>query len=212
MKRNEVLFQLKKEQEKNTEVYCSECKTTKRKRDFYIRLISDTEKIKDEDSEDIELPVGICKDCFMNKYFKYLDDNNGDTKKSIYKLCKQYNLPYDSRLIDSLCESTESCSGVLKTYIRHIHSLNQYKVSFDDYVMNNSNDTISEFGVNTSVEIKEKSNIDFIEEDIKQIKINIQKSSESNDVNAHGKWLNSFRDALALREDLRRFENKNVSK
>jgi len=49
---------------------------------------------------------------------------------------------------------------------------------------------------------EEKSDIDFINDDIKELKIKISKSLEKEDFNAHNKWMNSLRDAMELRDKL----------
>jgi hypothetical protein len=208
-------------EKKNIQIWCNECHKPKRSEEFYSRLVEigyKEELIYKDNANEIcgksteKRSNGICKECLMNKYFKYLDDNNGDIKKSIYKLCKEYDLPYDNKHIDNLCKSTESCSGVLKTYIKNISSLSHYERGFEECVVH-----LGEIGTEASIkltseykntwnnslkDLEEKSDIDFINDDIKRIKIHIQKALENDDVNQHGKWLNSLRDALELRNKL----------
>jgi hypothetical protein len=217
---------------KNIQIWCNECHEGKNSDEFYPRLVEigykeelfykdDPNKICGKSTENRS--NGICKECLIKKYFKYLDDNNGNVKKSIYEICKEYNLPYDEKMIQKYINANKSCSYVLKVYMKDINSLPMYndekfhthKVHLGDENTKASATVYSDkgnalFTINDEEigKVEEKSDIDFIEEDIKQIKRNIQKTSANNDVNAHGKWLNSFRDALTLREDLKRLEKK----
>lgn len=74
--------------------------------------------------------------------------------------------------------------GKLSDYLRKINSLPQYK----EYKY--------------KIVAEEKSDIDFINDDIEQLKKNIQKSLDNYDFNAHNKWMNSLRDAIELRDKL----------
>lgn len=75
----------------------------------------------------------------------------------------------------------------LSLYLKKINSLPQYSI----------------YGYKEEQKInKEKSDIDFINEDINKLKQNIEKSIRNNDFNAHNKWMNCLRDAIELREKL----------
>lgn len=77
--------------------------------------------------------------------------------------------------------------GKLSDYLRKINSLPQYK-EYKYKIIN-----------------EEKSDIDFINDDIRELKVKISKSLEKEDFNAHNKWMNSLREAIELRDKL---ENK----
>lgn len=116
-----------------------------------------------------------------------------DAIVGIFAICKKHDLYYDYNLINSL--SSESNGFILKKYIRCLNSFPQYEgLEFKDSFNNKSKNKL------------EKTDSDFINEDIEKIKGNIASASTRGDVNLHGKWLNSLREALELKDKL---ENKN---
>lgn len=187
-------------EKKKIVAWCNECKSAKDSGEFYTRLVDlSYEKLTKYDTDATTIVSsaidsknnGICKKCLTDKYFNYLNENKGNIGRSIYFLCKEYNLPFDGKII----KDGVSCSQSLRDYIRQISSLPQYKnVGFEDKII--------ETGLDLASKNIELSDIDFINEDIKRIKENIVSALDKNDINSHGKWLNSLRDALELRDRL----------
>ena len=60
-----------------------------------------------------------------------------------------------------------------------------------------------------SIEIKLQDEIKVIEEDIIGIKSNMNKAIRNNDANLYGKWMNNYRNALQLREELKNKKESN---
>ncbi|NRU52540.1 hypothetical protein [Clostridium beijerinckii] len=82
--------------------------------------------------------------------------------------------------------------NMLGEYLKRVNTMPQFeKYRYNQKVIN-----------------EEKSDIDFLDDDIMRIKKNMKQSTFQNDANAHGKWMNSLRDALELKEKLLLKENK----
>lgn len=115
-----------------------------------------------------------------------------DAIVGIFAICKKHDLYYDYNLINSL--SSESKGFILKEYMKCLNSLPQYEgLEFKDSFNNKSKNEL------------EKTDLDFINYDIEKIKTNIGNAVIRGDANLHGKWLNSLREALELKDKL---ENK----
>jgi hypothetical protein len=128
----------------------------------------------------------ICKDCFNQEFmFQYRGIFDTDFGATIEWMCKEYNLPFVQELI-YYHEDVLNIKEKLECYMNDISLLPMYQ---------------------KTDEIKTKSDIDFINDDIKELKIKISKSLEKDDSNAHGKWINSLREALELREKLQGVNN-----
>jgi len=170
-------------------VYCTECQENKDESEFYKRFIkTEIKQVKEPRSNDIvmswNITQGICKDCLIKKFthtYKLFDEN---FEKTLKAMCEDYDLPFIVSLVS--IHNDVNFIERLKFYIKDIHCLKQYQTM-----------TYLE-----SVGKKEKSDIDFINEDIKQLKNNIEKAIQKEDFNAHNKWMNSLRDALELRDKL----------
>lgn len=169
-------------------VYCTECKKEKDEKLFYKRFINDNRsEIKLHEKVIATVSTnryGICKECLIEKFTKIYKLFNEDFEKTLKAMCEDYNLPFVTSLISSHTDMI--FIERLNYYIKDITSLKQY------YDMNYSD----------SIGVKEKSDIDFINEDIKQLKKNIEKAIQKEDFNAHNKWMNCLRDAIELRERL----------
>lgn len=159
----------------------------------------------------------ICNTEKENKYFykgftccKECISKNLNSKTSIYDaqmFCKQVledsnyivnnKLLYDIFFNDNGIDEYRGLKNdsKLSLYLKKINSLPQYSTyRYKEEQITN----------------KEKSDIEFINDDIKELKIKISKSLEKEDFNAHNKWMNSLRDALELREKLK--EHNDISK
>jgi hypothetical protein len=124
----------------------------------------------------------ICKDCLYKEFiFQYSGIYDCDFGVTIDWMCKEYDLPFVDQLI-YYHKEIENIKDKLECYINDISLLPMYQ---------NSND------------VKEEPDIDFINDDIKQLKVKILKTLEKDDFNAHNKWMNSLRDAIDLRDKLR---------
>lgn len=174
-------------------VYCTECQTEKDEKEFYKRLlVSDIRDIKYQGVTYATVDVssgtkGICKKCLIEKFTHTYKLFNEDFEKTLKAMCEDYNLPFVVSLVSA--HNDVNFIERLNYYIKGITSFPQY------------------FNMNylESIGKKEKSDIDFINEDIKQLKKNIEKAIQKEDFNAHNKWMNCLRDAIELRERL----NKN---
>jgi predicted ATPase len=130
-----------------------------------------------------------CKDCVGDSLNKFSNEV-GHVKSK--ELLHKNNYIINQELLDDIFFGDKdeyrgkSNSNKLSEYLRKINSLPQYK----EYKYR--------------VVTEEKSDIDFINDDIKQLKKNIQNALDNHDYNTHGKWMNSLRDALELRCKLQR--------
>jgi hypothetical protein len=123
----------------------------------------------------------ICKDCLCKEFiFQYNGIYDNDFGATIEWMCKEYNLPFVQELI-YYHENVLNIKDKLECYMNDISLLPMYQ---------------------NKIITKEKSDIDFINEDIKGVKEHIEYSLKQHDFNSHNKWLNSLRDALELREKL----------
>lgn len=176
--------------EKLNEVYCWECKKYKPKEDFYKRFIEINAHDMMRGGEiwgSLKYEHGICKECLIKEFQASLENFKGDVKEAIKYICSKYDLPYDIKLI----KNNTSKTGELKNYIRTISSLKQYEYKgFVEHYHEPKNKT------------ENMSDIEFLERDIESIKIKMSDSLDRDDVNAYGKWMNSLRDALQLKDKL----------
>lgn len=181
------------EKEKLNEVLCTECAETKLENEFYKRFIeTESHEIKNTSCVFVKYQ-GVCKECLIKEFQASLENFKGDVKEAIKYICSKYDLPYDEQLI----KNNTSKTGELKNYIKDISILKQYEnKGFDDECTIVKNKELS------SKDIAELDAIDFLELDIKNIKIKMINSLKKDDVNAHGKWMNSLRDALQLKDKL----------
>lgn len=119
-----------------------------------------------------------------------------DVIVGIFAICKKHDLYYDYNLINSLV--SESKKFILEEYIKCLNSFPQYEgLEFKDSFNNRSKNKL------------EKTNLDFVNYDIEKIKTNIENAVIRGDVNLHGKWLNSLREALELKDKLENKKPKN---
>jgi len=133
-------------------------------------------------------PYNICKQCLLQDYFL---NGTSSFKRDVKYICEKYNLYYDVNIAERII-SSENKDYKIGSYIKEISSLRQYiDKKFKDSI----------FVSNETYEVTEKSDLDFVNEDIIKLKRNIKKSING-DFNAHNKWMNCLRDALELREKL----------
>lgn len=172
------------------DIYCTECQTRKDEKEFYSRFVKDdtfdvTEhKVVVATIHDTNAK-GICKECLIEKFTHTYKLFNNNFERTLKVMCEDYNLPFVVSLI-SLHNDVNYIER-LKLYIKDISSLPQYK-NMTYFVQ------------------KEKSDIDFLNDDIKGVKEHIEYSLKQGSVNEHNKWLNSLREALELKDKL---ENSN---
>jgi hypothetical protein len=165
---------------------CDECEDKVVETNFY-RII--TEKLNTKTGE--YEPYRICKKCITSDYSFGIHSD----RDRIHNICKKYNLYYNDSIVDEVILNDKEYK--LGDYLRIISSLRQYQgLKFKDSVFEN-----------ISKEQNKESDIDFINDDIVQLKKNIQKALDNYDYNAHNKWMNSLRDAIELRDKLQ--GNKN---
>ncbi|MGL4802025.1 MAG: hypothetical protein ACRC18_07140 [Cetobacterium sp.] len=100
----------------------------------------------------------ICKECFYNEYRKLLIFYN-DEVKALYHICMKLDIYYDKELINKSQENIANDElGLLKTYMKNVNSLRQYKGKCS--VESTSHEILD---VNAINEIEEKY-LDIIEE------------------------------------------------
>ena len=172
------------------EIKCKNCEESIKEFNFY-KIVKEKLNEKTDKYES----TNICKQCLKVEYSKF----------GIVHICKLYNLYYDYNLWNDTNKNYEGRDkiDIFIRYISTLSSLKQYiDKKFKDSVFVNK----LEFS-DILIPVKEKSDLDFINEDIEKLKSNIEKSiNVSGDFNAHNKWMNCLRDALELRDKL---EDKN---
>jgi len=165
-------------------IKCEFCKSELIENNFY-KII--TEK-RNERTGEYE-PYTVCKKCVMRDYFL---NQTSVFQHDVNYICKKYNLYYDINIVDRIVNS-DNKEYKIGHYIKEISSLRQYiNKKYKDSVFEKDDDII----------IEEKSDIDFINDDIEKIKEHIQVSMKNHDFNSHNKWMNCLRDAIELREKL----------
>lgn len=165
-------------------VFCTECQEEKDYVEFYKRFITDEgQQVMNQGVVITTLhdAKGICKECLIKKFTHTYKLFNNNFEKTLRALCEDYNLPFVVSLINNY--TNRNFIERLNFYIKDITSLPQYK-NMTYFVK------------------KEKSDLEFVNEDIKQLKKNIEKAIQNGDFNAHNKWMNCLRDAIELREKL----------
>lgn len=131
----------------------------------------------------------ICKNCLHCELIQLACKL--ELRESMMILCGKYDLYFDINLLKG------SASETLGAYMRQINSLPQYRSKrFKDSVFNKEDNKDSD------VDTEKMSTIDFLDMDIEKVKKNILKSVNDGSVNEHGKWLQSLRDAVRLKQDL----------
>ena len=126
-----------------------------------------------------------CKDC-LEEHLNKLP--NTVAYEKVKDLLQNNNYVVNEELLHSIFFSDEDTIrgknniGRLGHYLKDINSLPQYN--------------------KYRIKVVEKSDIDFINDDIKQLKKNIENAIQKEDFNAHNKWMNSLRDAIELRDKL----------
>ena len=126
-----------------------------------------------------------CKDCLKGHLNKL---PNTVTYEKVKELLQNNNYVVNEELLHSIFFSDEdnvrekNNIGRLGHYLKDINTLPQYN--------------------KYRIKVVEKSDIEFINDDIKQLKKNIEKAIQKEDFNAHNKWMNCLRDAIELRETL----------
>ena len=173
------------------EIKCNYCKEQKKDYNFYKivyqKLNHDTNKYED---------FNICKSCFLEYFFSI---ENNDFCIDLKNLCKEFNMVFDIKLFNIINNKRENLKSKLLEYIKCISSLKQYYgKEYRDSIFVDSRDN------NKS---EKNSDLDFINYDIEKIKKNIESASNRGDANLHGKWLNSLRDAIELRNKLENTNN-----
>jgi hypothetical protein len=139
-----------------------------------------------------------CRDCIKN----YLDSQPLEKAFiSAKELLEEANyLVNEELLLNIFFGGSEQYRGLkagsmLGEYLKKINTMPQ----FEKYRYNQKSET------------KEKSDIYFINDDIKQLKKNIEKAIQNNDFNSHNKWMNCLRDALEIRDKLYIIEVSNIT-
>jgi len=176
-------------------IKCQECKQERCDSNFY-KIIRQR-----KNNKGVYTSYIICKDCIMKEY---IDNSEGDFSKGLIYICEKYNVYYDINLVNSISSNEiPDFKNLFKQYIRYISCMLQYNgLKYKDSVFT-SNIIVEEIiDSGRPLESEEKTDIDFINDDIKMIKRNMKNATFKNDANAHGKWMNSLRDALELRENL----------
>lgn len=184
--------------EKENLIKCDACESYKGVYNFY-KIITERKNLETGEYEQ----YSVCKNCIETEYLNYIKDYkySGADASAIKYICEKYNIYYDLNIVNSICK--ENCNDKYKLgkYFKEINSLKQYKdKKYKDSIL-------------TRRELKQKkvedwNDLEFLNIDIKNIKINMLNSIDKEDFNAHNKWMNSLRDALELREKLLSKENK----
>lgn len=127
----------------------------------------------------------ICKECFYNEYRKLLIFYN-DEVKALYHICMKLDIYYDKELINKSQENIANDElGLLKTYMKNVNSLRQYKGKCS--VESTSHEILD---VNAINEIEEKY-IKEIEE-FKNIEVEYKFESKKITKDIRRKWGNEY--------------------
>jgi hypothetical protein len=180
--------------EKENLIKCDECESYKSMSDFY-KIITNR---KNEETDEYECYT-ICKKCLTNEYLSFKKDEHIISyrdRMAIKYVCEKYNIYFNYSVANKICNDENIKSEIkLGKYLKEISSLQQYKnKQYKDSILTNKDSKINK--------VKTWTDTDFLNIDIKNIKIKIMNAIEKDDVNAHNKWQNSLRDAFILRERL----------
>lgn len=180
--------------EKENLIKCDECEFYKSTSDFY-KIITNR---KNQETDEYECYT-ICKKCLTNEYLSFKQDEKIISYRdriAIKYICEKYNIYFNYSVANRICNDENIKSDIkLGKYLKEISSLPQYSdKEYKDSIL-----TERQF---KSEKVKEWTDIEFLNSDIKNVKLKIIKSIEKDDVNAHNKWQNSLRDAFLLRERL----------
>jgi hypothetical protein len=178
-------------------ITCKECNIHKSITKFY-KVIK--EKLIDNKYQ----PFVICKDCIKKEYLSEYEKVNNDFRQTLIIMCTKYNLYYDENLMQSSKDSNiEDGWNLFQQYIKCVSSLFQYqKLKYKDSIFLAKDIKPEDINTDNTIIIKEKTDIEFINDDIKGIKNHIEYSLKQHDHNAHNKWMNCLRDAIELRDKL----------
>ena len=104
----------------------------------------------------------ICKEC-LSKLFKELQAKYSDEVKALYHLCMLFDIYFDKDLVakSSNMEKFSSDDNLLKSYMKNVNSLNQYKfkdsMSSDCIVLDDSLINVEKENIEEDNEIEEVS-------------------------------------------------------
>lgn len=139
---------------KNGRKMCTKCGNEKAtNRDFYI---SRSRVYKFNDGR-----MPVCKECF-SELFKELKIRHEDEVKALYHLCMMFDVYFNKELVDkaSTHENYSEEDNLLKSYMKNVNSLNQYKFkdsfSSDCIVLD---DSLLEVEKEIEVEIEKEINV-----------------------------------------------------
>lgn len=101
----------------------------------------------------------ICKEC-LSKLFRELNAKYSDEVKALYHLCMLFDIYFDKDLVEksSSMEKFSDEDNLLKSYMKNVNSLNQYKfkdsMSSDCIVLDDSliNDKVNEIEEDSVIE------------------------------------------------------------
>ena len=107
----------------------------------------------------------ICKEC-LSKLFKELQAKYSDEVKALYHLCMLFDIYFDKDLVakSSNMEKFSSDDNLLKSYMKNVNSLNQYKfkdsmssdcIVLDDSLLENKKEEV-EINNKTLFEVTDK--------------------------------------------------------
>ena len=107
----------------------------------------------------------ICKEC-LSKLFKELQAKYSDEVKALYHLCMLFDIYFDKDLVakSSNMEKFSSDDNLLKSYMKNVNSLNQYKfkdsmssdcIILDDSLLENKKEEV-EINNKTLFEVTDK--------------------------------------------------------
>lgn len=112
-----------------------------------------------------ESRMGVCKECISNIYNFYLDKNQGDTRITMYLLCRKLDIVYIENAYNAaLSESNNKGTALYAIYLKNINSLNQYSnYTFDesdDFYNKDKSETKTETTSSESVNLNDRQNED----------------------------------------------------
>jgi len=160
---------------------CKKCNITGNETQFYSRI------------------QNVCKECFVNEFEETVKTNGGFLKRSIFEMCKKYDLPFISSTVVNFYDSgKERYTDSIKYYLKSLN-LNYINMKFQDGEKEVYTDSI----VKSPKEIvklnTDKS--DFLEHERLTLQVRLSHSLEKNDIGTYKNLIQAYERILMLQKD-----------
>ena len=172
---------------------CNVCKKEKVQNQFYNRIRE----------------IHICKECIQSEFVETVNNNEGLIKKSLFELCKKYNLPYIEHIIENIKRDTEvnrkwegkQIIFVISSYIKSISTLRQYEnIDFNE----GESEVFADFVIEIEEKVEEEvilTKSDFLEMERKSLQDKMSLVLQRNDVNTYKNLIQAYERILSLQKE-----------